>query len=138
MYTWWFIPGFSKYKVYLQICKYGKSTIYIVKWCKFTSKTHTNNVCKSRHSSNSLDVLSKKIGYGSSLHNRIKCSSKPSKITNIIHNLTHYSYTIGDNKDQHHQQLLLSPVVGDIKVTQSEARKLPTFSHWTDQKITVL
>ena len=39
------------------------------------------------------------------------------KITNIFHNLTHCSSTIVDNKVQHHQQLLLSPVVGDIKVT---------------------
>ena len=34
-------------------------------------------MCKSIHSSSSLEVLSKKTGYDSSLHNRIKCSSKP-------------------------------------------------------------
>ena len=30
MYTCWFVPGFSKYKVYLQISKYRKSTRYII------------------------------------------------------------------------------------------------------------
>ena len=39
---------------------------------------------------------------------------------------------------QHHQQLQLSPVVGDIENPYSEAKKLPTIFHYFDHKRTVL
>ena len=95
-------------------------------------------MCKPIHISTTLEVLSKKTGYDNSLHNRLKFSSNSSKIISIIHNLTHCISTIGDNRVQHHQQLLLSPVLGDIENPYSEAKKLPTIYNYFDHKITVL